>query len=204
MSVRRAFSGRGGFPMDATSLAGRLHAHHGGIRNVIDSPPELSLGFLTVLQDEAGFTGGYLVTNAWGRPQEFRLTAPVQPNRVQQILYGATLHDYLFADLIGKTLIEKTGVRPLLVITDVPSVLPVRDRVGIPAVCIGDAPGAITLAHARCTLPISMLKEHAADGAAIDALLERLDASVDLAEPFERIREAVRETRQTGATSRAA
>ena len=52
------------------------------------SPP-LTLGFLTVVQDAGGYLGGYLVTNAWGRPLEFRLTTAVQPNRVQQILYGA-------------------------------------------------------------------------------------------------------------------
>ena len=75
-------------------------------------PPPVALGFLTVLHDPTGGLGGYLVTNAWGRPLEFRLTTAVQPNRVQQILYGPTLTEYLHADLIGKTLVEKTATQP--------------------------------------------------------------------------------------------
>ena len=61
-----------------------------------DRQAGLTLGFLTVLHDAAGFTGGYLVTNAWGRPLEFRLTTPVQPNRVQATfkLVTTTSTDY--------------------------------------------------------------------------------------------------------------
>src|SRR4051812_47750949 len=51
----------------------------------------LNVGFLTVLHEAGGYVGGYLVTNGWGRPLEFRLSTAVQPNRVQQILYAATL-----------------------------------------------------------------------------------------------------------------
>ena len=40
--------------------------------------PGNNLGFLTILQDPAGTLGGYLVTNLWGRPLEFRLTSAVQ------------------------------------------------------------------------------------------------------------------------------
>ena len=67
----------------------------------------MTLGFLTVLHENAGYVGGYLVTNQWGRPLEFRLSTAVQPNRVQQILYGGTLLSYICADLIGKTLVDK-------------------------------------------------------------------------------------------------
>src|SRR5262249_20078249 len=73
------------------------------------SPAVVTLGFLGVLQEPSGWLGGYLVTNGWGRPLEFRLTTAVQPNRVQAALYGPTLSEYLLADLIGKTLIEKTA-----------------------------------------------------------------------------------------------
>src|SRR6202049_3625030 len=69
----------------------------------------LNVGFLTVLHEASGYLGGYLVTNVWGRPLEFRLSTAVQPNRVQQILYAGTLQAYLHADLIGKTLVEKAG-----------------------------------------------------------------------------------------------
>ncbi|HEY1860697.1 MAG TPA: hypothetical protein VGG61_10105, partial [Gemmataceae bacterium] len=69
----------------------------------------LNLGFLTVVRDANGFLGGYLVTNQWGRPLEFRLSTALQPNRVQQILYGDTLEPYLCAEVIAKTLLDKAG-----------------------------------------------------------------------------------------------
>src|SRR6516165_8784949 len=63
-------------------------------------PTTLNLGFLTVLNEVSGYLGGYLVTNNWGRPLEFRLSTAVQPNRVQQVLYAHTLEGYVCADLI--------------------------------------------------------------------------------------------------------
>src|SRR3954465_15622675 len=94
-------------------------------------------GFLAIRQDASGTLGGYLATNAWGRPLEFRLTTAVQPNRVQTVLYGPTLTEYLHADVIGKTLVEKTGTKPDLIVTDSPFVLGLHARVGIPVVALG-------------------------------------------------------------------
>src|SRR5271163_3501955 len=91
-----------------------------------------NLGFLSVLQEPGGYLGGYLVTNSWGRPLEFRLTSAVQPNRVQQILYGDTLPAYVCGELIGRTLIEKTATAVALVITDNPLALDVRLRLEVP------------------------------------------------------------------------
>src|SRR6266404_1210747 len=57
-----------------------------------DAASEAAVGFLTVVSSEPhGLVGGYLVLNALGRPLEFHCTAPVKPNRAQEILYGATL-----------------------------------------------------------------------------------------------------------------
>src|SRR5436305_14698670 len=70
--------------------------------------PAPNVGFLAILQDPSGTLGGYLVTNSWGRPLEFRVTSAVQPNKVQAILYGASLPAYLCGELIAKTLVEKS------------------------------------------------------------------------------------------------
>ena len=74
----------------------------------------VNLGFLTILQESNGFLGGYLITNQWGRPLEFRLSTAVQPNRIHQILYGQTLQGYLCGELIGKTLVEKSTAQPII------------------------------------------------------------------------------------------
>src|SRR5437763_17114377 len=97
-------------------------------------PTHLHLGFLTVFAEPTGYLGGYLVTNSWGRPLEFRLSTAVQPNKVQQILYGGTLTEYVSADLIGRTLVEKTGTPAHLLITDTLNVLSVRSRVDVPVI----------------------------------------------------------------------
>jgi hypothetical protein len=176
-------------------------------------PLPLHLGFLTVFAEGTGFLGGYLVTNSWGRPIEFRLSTAVQPNRVQQILYGATLTDYLCADLIGKTLVEKTTTPIQLLVTDSVHVLPIRSRIDVPVVAAipGEPPAVVTpdravctFSHSRSSVPLMLRREQAADEDSARAILERLDAALDLAEPFGRIREAMTEARKMGVTSRAA
>ena len=62
----------------------------------------VQLGFLTVFQDGPGWLGAYFVTNAWGRPLDFRLSSSVQPNKIQHILYADTLLPHLCSDIIGK------------------------------------------------------------------------------------------------------
>src|SRR5205814_7194857 len=84
----------------------------------VSAAPAPNLGFLSVFPEAGGYVGGYLVTNAWGRPLEFRLSSAVQPNKVQQILYGDTLQPYVCADLIGKTLVDKAGIPVQVVLTD--------------------------------------------------------------------------------------
>jgi hypothetical protein len=178
---------------------------------VSDTPsPALQLGavgFLTVAHDPTGVLGGYLVTNAWGRPLEFRLSTAVQPNRVQQILYGPTLTEYLHADLIGKTLVEKTATQPGLIITDSLAALGLRSRTGIPVVAIGphsESDEVVELVHPRSSAPLLLSAKFPEDRALIEARLEAVDPAVDLAEPFTRIREAISEARKMGVTGRAA
>ena len=113
----------------------------------------LTLEFLAVLQEPTGWLGGYLVTNGWGRPLEFRLTTAVQPNRVQTALYGPTLTEYLHADVIGKTLIEKTGTKPDLIVTDSPPALALRSRIEIPVISLGVQHGRVRWPRGRSQLP---------------------------------------------------
>ena len=69
----------------------------------VDAKSQPALGFLTVLEhSQHGLMGGYLVLNISGRPLEFHCTAPIKPNRAQQILYGPTLEPYLFGEQIGQ------------------------------------------------------------------------------------------------------
>src|SRR5262245_12463180 len=164
------------------------------------------LGFLTVFAEASGYLGGYLVTNSWGRPLEFRLSTAVQPNRVQQILYGHTLTEYLCAELIGKTLVEKTATPIQLLVTDRPDVLPIRSRMDVQVIAVvAEADRSLTrFEHPRSSVPLAVDPKWAGDEGPARAILDRLDAALDLAEPFARIREAMGEARKMGVTSRAA
>jgi hypothetical protein len=171
-----------------------------------------NLGFLTVLQEANGYLGGYLVTNIWGRPLEFRLSSAVQPTKVQQILYGPTLKPYICADLIGKTLVDKTGVPVQLVVTDKETVLDLRLKLETPVIWLAppDDPHARELAAAGAAVrpaqddrgPILCHPQLLADVAPTRELLERLEPLLDIAEPFTRVREAMTEARKMGVTSR--
>ncbi len=173
-------------------------------------PANVALGFLTVIQEPTGWVGGYLVTNAWGRPLEFRLTSAVQPNRVQTVLYGPTLNEYLHVDVIGKALVEKTSIRPDLIVTDCLAVLGLRSRIDIPVIALPGSAGvppasdSIALTHAISKSPLLLSARFASDEAMIVERLDGVDPAVDLAEPFDRIREAVAEARKMGVANRAA
>jgi hypothetical protein len=169
----------------------------------------LNVGFLTILHEPSGYLGGYLVTNTWGRPLEFRLSTAVQPNRVQQILYGGTLEPYICADLIGKTLVEKTGLLVQMVVTDCANALDLRYRVDIPVVWLAPACEAPAW---PCSPICSAATERGAvlghphypqDVAVVRDLLERFERTLDLAEPFARIRDAIGEARKMGVTKSA-
>jgi hypothetical protein len=170
----------------------------------------LNFGFLTVLHDPTGYLGGYLVTNTWGRPLEFRLSTAVQPNRVHQVLYGGTLQAYVCADLIGKTLVDKTATAVQLVVTDTEPVLDLRLKVAVPVVWLAaadDPLGASLAAAGVCARPAGEGRgpllchpRFSGDVPAVRELLGRLDEGFDLAEPLGRIREAMTEARKMGVT----
>jgi hypothetical protein len=164
----------------------------------------VNLGFLTVVRETNGYLGGYLVTNQWGRPLEFRLSTAVQPNRVQQILYGETLEPYLYAEVIGKTLLEKAGVAAHLIVTDRRPVLEIRPRLEMPVLFLAEESEEL-----GCFRPAaegqSRFCRHPnfpTDEAAIRLLLQRLESPFDLLEPFCRVREAMSEARKMGVTDR--
>ncbi|MEX2171655.1 MAG: hypothetical protein WD851_20215 [Pirellulales bacterium] len=184
-----------------------------------ETPPESPLfGYLTVVDDPAhGSCGGYLVLNEQGRPIEFHCTAPVTPSRAQQILYGPTLRASLYGEQVGPALIEKAKSPVSIVLVNQPECLELQHNTGQPVVLIDEArSGATGSASAfskvrgtgiasgapQLTLFPELLDEirliSTEGDEEIERLLELLARSIDLAEPFERIREAIFEAQQVG------
>jgi hypothetical protein len=167
------------------------------------SAPAANLGFLSVVQEPGGFVGGFLVTNGWGRPLEFRLSSAVQPNKVQQILYGDTLAAYVCGEVIGKTLLGKTATPTQLVITDTPLALDLRLRLDVPVVLWHGAGETVALPTGLLVQPgLSCHARFPEDLPVVRSHLEKL-GPLDLGEPFLRVREALSEARKMGVASRA-
>jgi len=95
-----------------------------------------NLGFLTVIDQFPGLTGGYLVLNRTGRPLEFHCTMPLSPDRIQQILYGDTLQPFLYGERIAQTLIQRSKLPILSIFTDHAAILPVQSSVSTPIVYV--------------------------------------------------------------------
>lgn len=182
-----------------------------------DAASPAALGFLTVIEHEQlGLVGGYLLLNLAGRPLEFHCTAPVKPNRAQQILYGPTLEPYLYGEQIGQALAAKSSVQPLCICTDREPALALGDHVTQPVVWVsprdGEADGSGDAANQRVDgahrlrAHLSMLKigdntlgvrtMRGRDAELVRERLAGLEPAFDLNEPFGRIREAIEEAQR--------
>lgn len=183
----------------------------------IETKSKLVLGFLTIINHpQHGLFGGYLILNASGRPLEFHCTAPIKPNRAQEILYGPTLEAFLYGEQIGQTLLKQSSLQPLMVCTDREPALAVRQYVSSPVVLVlppeqsvtiesdqriiridrphSGGPNLLTfeLGRNRLALPVRSEDERRV----IEERLDGLGDEFDLAEPFGRIREAIEEAQQ--------
>jgi hypothetical protein len=169
-------------------------------------PSVKSLGFVTVRHHAVhGFFGGYLIVNELARPLEFHCTLPVQPTRAQQILYGATLHEFVCGEQIARALVTKAKCVPEVLFADTLSVLTLRHMHSIPVGVIDmsqspETPLARPTNHReqlhRFKLHghnIAMLPEYSGDASVFESLFGARKLSLDLLEPFGRIEEALLE-----------
>jgi hypothetical protein len=160
-----------------------------------------TFGYLSAVESaEHGFFGGYLLVSPLGRPVEFHCTAPIRPSRAQQILYGPTLQPYLLGEQIAGTLLTKAQSKPQIILTDQPSVLCHRPKLSFPLVYLqpSDEPASSQGLHPLLVsgYAIELAIGYESDRDAAIALLTTLAGQVDLAEPFERIHEAIREAQR--------
>lgn len=161
-----------------------------------------AFGFLTIVeQPEIGFLGGYLVLNARARPLEFHCTAPVKPNRTQAILYGPTLRPYLCGEQIGQALIARAKMETLLLFTDDEAAVGVREFTSVPVVFIRrQAEEPVVASHLPLPLgdySAALENRYSSDHPAVLRIWKEHGHSLDLLEPFGRIREALKEAQKS-------
>ena len=157
---------------------------------------KLHLGFLRIVTVEVGYVGGLLITNRIGRPLEFQCTTPVRPNRTQEVLYGSSLESYLYSEVLGKTLFDRTAVKPDVLLIDQPALLPVREHLSISVVLL---PSEVAAGGGSALDAARVHDEHENDAEWIDRLRQVIPATADIHEPLDRVKEALVETLRAAA-----
>lgn len=163
------------------------------------------VGFFTVVRPpDQGLIGGLLLLSTHSRPIEFHCTAPVKPNRAQEILYGPTLLPFLYGEQIGKAVLSKCSTAPALIFTDSELGLWLREVSDCPVICVPAPERSMNTLHSfQLGEVTAAISTRAGDREA--EVLERFTPFATLVnplEPFARIREAVEEAQK--ATPKAA
>jgi len=153
------------------------------------------IGYLSVKNIGNKFTGGLLVVDQNGIPQEFKYSEPVTPTKLQRIIYGKALEKYLSIEVIAKTLLSKSETRPAVVLTDDVNIVEAADNVfhisktasekeGIKRVDEGEyviaSPGSSYRLMGNSDLSEDVLND-----------ILSLSESIDLLEPFQRLQKAL-------------
>ena len=87
-------------------------------------PAAINLAYLTVANPAPNlYIGGLMVTDRRGLPLEFRYTEPVQPTKIQQVLYGQVLNTYIKREVILETLLRNLEVSFKCLLVEDPTLL---------------------------------------------------------------------------------
>ena len=158
---------------------------------------ESRLAFVDIsVFDDGSIRGGILVTDMETRPYEFRVTTPVKPTSMQRILYGKTLSEYVYGELIAFPLVKAVKEKISLVVVKNENLLIMRPKISLPVVVITKS--AIGVEGKNPVVSIGTFSFHShlsyageADWAKtlLTDLLERHDPF----EPFERLKIAMNE-----------
>jgi hypothetical protein len=183
---------------------------------------ETTFGYLSVINSaEHGYFGGYLIVGPLGRPLEFHCTAPVRPSRAQQILYGPTLEPFLLGEQIAGAMLDAAKLTPSLILTNCEATLHARSRISSPMalLCRNADPAGEPVDPTRASTGLaanSLSSSGPHQSFSVEAflfilpigfesdrdeamrLLANLIGQIDLAEPFGRIEEAIREAQRLG------
>lgn len=169
----------------------------------------IHFGFVTTVEIESlGLCGGMLLLNQVARPLEFHCTLPVKPTRSQQILYGASLRPFLCGQVIAKALLEKAKTKPHIIITDCLDTAELSHCSTVPMAFHSDAasPDTNTASAPWTEVDLNgqrvLLHANTRDQSkVIQNWLNAYTNQNELAEPFERIRQAIFEAHQVARQS---
>jgi len=141
---------------------------------------------LATFEDGAAIRGGCLVTDAYTRPLEFRVSGAIRPSNLQKVLYGDMLLEYICCDLLGLPLLQALEVKPQIILAREAEFLKLRPRIGVPVLWARATTDGQFVLQA-----LPGYEQEAEEGR--DALPRRLRGSRGIMEPFLRVRNALEE-----------
>jgi hypothetical protein len=97
-----------------------------------------TISFLGIhrFEDGAAIRGGILVTDTKTKPLEFRVTAPVRPQKLQKILHGELLDEHICVELMALPLLNAIQQRPSLIIVRDSLLLEINSKQEVPTILI--------------------------------------------------------------------
>ncbi len=158
----------------------------------------------------SGFAGGLLVCDRRGLPVDFRYVEPIKPTKLQRLIYGAALKRYLMVEAIGAGLLKecRTGYDIAFVDDTLLLELKTQSKAPIAKLSRTELPplkelgeweknggNIFTYQTSNSGAPVQ-LEFCDMDNQTTSELLKQLaelSATLDIAEPLERVRKAVAE-----------
>ena len=158
---------------------------------------EVRLAFIEVaIFSDGSIRGGILTTDIETRPFEFRVTSPIKPTQVQQILYGASLKDYVYGELICAPLVKATKEKLSMVLTKDNYLIAIRPLVPTPVIFIHSS--GTQASDGIKPVTFSSPRNFQNELAFAQTILTPVMQKHDLLEPFERLRLAIHEIHRIG------
>lgn len=162
------------------------------------NPAEIMLAYLMCPQDAAGaYLGALMLTDHRTRPQHFSFVSPIRPTKIQRILYGSTLDEHLKVDVIGNKLLKDLPYVPEILLVETAELLAVRRVAHLPTAFLTKARDG-EVEPGRLTSLQYDTGAYTDDQEVVGQVLASLETTVDLVEPFNRMREALKEAIKTG------
>jgi len=140
----------------------------------------------TILFEDGSIRGGVLVTDKETRPYEFRVTSPIKPTTLQKLLYGASLTDYVYGQLIALPLLKHVNETISLAICIKENLLVARPHLDFPLIVLkksGRDDSLVVQAHS----------DYPGEQGQAEIIVHDMTQRHDLAEPFNRLKLAVSE-----------
>jgi len=144
------------------------------------------------LFEDGSVRGGVLIIDVMSMPFEFRVTSPIKPTQLQKILYGRSLVEYMYGELICLPLLKQVKEPVSLAICRDEHLLVARPNLQFPLVAIRKS-GQGLEKDGGGTITIRTHKNFSGEQVQAEALLNMLIRQFDIFEPFERVKLAVSE-----------